>query len=91
MDNKTPVDKAIAAAGSLTELARRLGVDPQVVVNWRKRGIPVDKVPEVELATIERDEHDRPVPGAEPKVHRHELRPDRPKLFPPPEARFAAA
>lgn len=88
---ETPVDLAIDAAGSLTELARRLGVDPQVVVNWRKRGIPVSKVPEVELATIERDEQDQPRAGTAPKVRRHQLRPDLPGLFPPPEARLAAA
>lgn len=89
--NKPPVDKAIDAVGSLTELARRLAVDPQVVVNWRKRGIPVDKVPAVEHATIERDQSDQPIDGAEPKVKRHELRPDKPDLFPPPEQERAAA
>lgn len=83
--NKQPIDKAIEAAGSLTELARRLDVDPQVIVNWRKRGIPVDKVPDVEAATIERDEHGRVIEGAKPKVMRHELRPDKPGIFPPPE------
>jgi transposase-like protein len=88
-NKKAPVDLAIDAAGSLTELARRLNVEPQVVVNWRKRGIPVHQVPEVELATIERDEQDKPVAGAQPKVRRHQLRPDKPALFPPPAAAFA--
>jgi len=87
--NKPPVDLAIDAVGSLTELARRLGVDPQVIVNWRKRGIPVDKVPSVEAATIDRDENDEPKQGAAPKVPRYELRPDKPDLF-PPEQRVAA-
>ncbi|TAK84329.1 MAG: hypothetical protein EPO20_14670 [Betaproteobacteria bacterium] len=86
---KPPIDKAIDAAGSLTELARRLGVDPQVVVNWRKRGIPVGQVPYVERATIDRDERDQPIEGAKPKVHRSELRPDLPEIF-PPEERAAA-
>lgn len=89
--DKSPVDLAIDAAGSLSELARRLGVDPQVVVNWRKRGIPVDKVPAVEQATIERDEQDRLIDGAEPVVRRHLLRPDKPDLFPPPAEERAAA
>ena len=88
--SKPPVDTAIDAVGSLTELARRLGVDPQVVVNWRKRGIPVDKVPSVEHATIDRDENDQVIDGAEPRVKRHELRPDKPDLFPPPDERVAA-
>lgn len=87
--DKTPVDLAIDAVGSLTELARRLGVDAQVVVNWRKRGIPVDRVPDVETATIPRDQADKPVEGAEPRVHRSRLRPDKPNLF-PPEERVAA-
>jgi len=67
---KTPaIDKAIAAVGSLTELAARMKVDPQVLVNWRKRGIPAERVLEVERATVM--EHGEP-----PKVRRHELRPD---------------
>ena len=80
---KSPIDLAIEAVGSLTELARRLGVDPQAVVNWRKRGIPVPQVPNVERATIERDADDQPIKGAQAKVKRHQLRPDKPDLFPP--------
>lgn len=88
----TPTDKAIDAVGSLTELARRLNVDPQVVVNWRKRGIPVHQVPAVEAATIPRDrETDKPLEGAQPRVQRHELRPDKPDLFPPPASEERAA
>lgn len=82
---KTPTDVAIEAVGSLTELARRLDVDPQVIVNWRKRGIPVHQVPNVERATIERGADDQPIEGGMPKVLRHELRPDKPDLFPPPD------
>lgn len=89
--DKAPIDKAIDAVGGLSELARRLDVDPQVIVNWRKRGIPVHKVPEVERATIERDEDDRPLEGALPKILRHELRPDMPEIFPPPPARDSRA
>lgn len=79
---KAPIDKAIDAVGSLTELARRLGVDPQVIVNWRKRGIPVAKVPEVQRATVDRDANDKLLAGALPKVSKHELRPDLPDIFP---------
>lgn len=66
---KAPIDLAIDAVGSLTDLAKRLEADPQVLVNWRKRGIPAERVLEVEKATIE--------PGSDvPKVTRHQLRPD---------------
>ena len=81
MSANTPVDLAIKAAGGLTELSRRLGVDPQVIVNWRKRGIPVEKVPAVERATIPRTEDDELL-DAPPKVRRYQLRPDKPDLFP---------
>lgn len=83
---KPPIDLAINAVGGLTELARRLGVDSQVVFNWKKRGIPVDRVPEVEAATIPRDHRtDKPIDGELPRVHRSKLRPDKPGLFPPTE------
>lgn len=83
--NKAPIDLAIDAVGSLTELAARLGSDPQVIVNWRKRGIPPREVLNVERATVMEE-------GAQPRVTRHELRPD---IYPaepakaPPEARVA--
>lgn len=83
--SKKPVDLAIDAVGSLTELARRMEVDPQVIVNWRHRGIPVEQVPAVESATVPRDEQDEPVKGALPRVTRDRLRPDKPDLFPPAE------
>lgn len=73
---RPPIDLAIKAAGSLTDLAKLLGVDIQVVHNWRKRGIPVDRVPAVEQVT---------------SVPRHKLRPDRPDLFPVPTDERAAA
>lgn len=92
MNDTPPVDLAVHAVGSLTELARRLGEKPQNIVNWRKRGIPVERVPDVEGATVPRDEHDKPIEGAKPRVHRSKLRPDQPTLFPPevPEERAAA-
>lgn len=45
----------------LTKLADALEADPQVVSNWRKRGIPPDRVRDVERVT-----------GAS----RHDVRPD---------------
>lgn len=87
---KQPIDLAIDAVGGLTELARRVGESPQTIINWRKRGIPVDRVPDVEAATVPRDHQtDKPVDGAEPRVHRSRLRPDKPNLFPPEERAVA--
>lgn len=87
---KPPIDLAIEAVGTLNELARRLGSDPQVLINWRKRGIPVSRVHEVSDATIERDpETDTPKKGAKPKVLPHQLRPDKPRMFPPPQRKAA--
>ncbi len=34
----TPVDKAAAAVGSQTELARRLGLSRQSINRWKSRG-----------------------------------------------------
>ena len=42
---------AIDTAGGLTALAKAIGVTPQVVVHWRNRGLPVDRVRDVVLAT----------------------------------------
>lgn len=66
---------AIDAAGTLTELARRLNVTPQVVSNWRSRGIPAERVLDVERATANDD--------GVPMVTRHQLRPD---LYPVEQA-----
>lgn len=69
-EQPTPLERAIETAGSLKDLADRLNVTPQVVVNWRKRGnVPPDRVLAIEAAT-------------DGKVTRHELRPD---LYPPEE------
>ena len=69
------LERAIKSAGSLTELAKRVGVSPQVVANWRKRGnIPADRVLAIEAAT--RDKNGRP------RVLRHDIRPD---LYPEEE------
>ena len=71
----SPIDLAIEAVGSLTELARRLAVEPQLIVNWRKRGIPAKRVLEVERATVMEK-------NGMPRVTRCKLRSD---LYPPEE------
>lgn len=60
---KSPVEKAIEAAGGPTKLATALGIaNVSVVLNWRSRGqVPADRVIEIEALT---------------KVSRHVLRPD---------------
>ncbi len=40
---------AIEAAGSRTELARRLGITPGAISQWKR--IPIERVPDVEAAT----------------------------------------
>lgn len=76
-DHPGAIDKAIKLAGSPTELARLVGVTPQVVFNWKKRGVPAERVPAVVRAT-----------GG--LVPAHELRPDLPELFPTPSVQQAA-
>lgn len=60
-ESQQAVEAAIEAAGSLTELARRLSVDPRVVWNWKARGVPPTRVIALEAAS---------------GVPRHVLRPD---------------
>lgn len=45
------VNRAIKAAGGLYKLAALLGVSPQAVVNWRSRGVPLNKCAQVEAVT----------------------------------------
>lgn len=45
------LDKAIAVYGSQQGLATALGVVPQVVNNWRRRGVPAERCPSIEKAT----------------------------------------
>lgn len=66
--SRKPIDRAVAAVGGLNKLAEKLEVDPQVIVNWRKRGVPAKRVLAVEAAT--KDKNGRPA------VLRHDLRPD---------------
>jgi DNA-binding transcriptional regulator YdaS (Cro superfamily) len=63
-----PVERAIGAAGGLSELAARMKVSPQVISNWRRRGVPAGRVLELERATANAE--------GVPVVTRHDLRPD---------------
>jgi DNA-binding transcriptional regulator YdaS (Cro superfamily) len=66
---KNPVEKAIAAAGSLAELAKRTGLAYQSIQQFRKTGrVPAEHVLKFEAAT-------------EGEITRHEFRPD---IYPRP-------
>lgn len=69
------LERAITTAGGITALANAIKVTPQVVVNWRKRGVPTERVRAIVQAT-------------NGEVSAHDLAPD---LFPegfefPPES-----
>lgn len=49
MARKTPIERAAKAAGSKSELARRLGVAVQSIQQWQR--IPAERVLEVERVT----------------------------------------
>ena len=57
---------AIKSAGSGTELARRIGITPEAVCQWRGR-VPVNRVIAVEAATGVSREHLRPDVFAAPR------------------------
>ncbi len=47
----TPLEKAISIAGSQSALAERMGIPPQNVNNWLRRGrVPIESCPGVEKA-----------------------------------------
>ena len=48
------LDKAIEVVGGTTALAKRIGVHPNVVTNWKVRGVPVEQCPAIEKATDRR-------------------------------------
>lgn len=49
MNTPTPVEKAIAAAGNASELARRLGIKVQSIQQWDR--IPAERVVDIERVT----------------------------------------
>jgi len=57
---------AINAAGSAAELARRLGISPEAVCQWKGK-VPVNRVIAVEAATGVPREHLRPDVFAVPR------------------------
>ena len=57
---------AIKSAGSGTELARRIGITPEAVCQWKGR-VPVNRVIAVEAATGVLREHLRPDVFAVPR------------------------
>lgn len=57
------LDTAISIAGGLSALALKLKVTPQVINNWRTRGVPPDRVLALEAAT-------------DGQITRYALRPD---------------
>ena len=65
---RNPLERAIKSAGGLARLAERMKVTPQVIHNWRSRGIPAERVLEIERATADE--------SGVPSVSRHDLRPD---------------
>ena len=46
-----PIQQAIDQCGGVTLLAEKLDVSPNSVINWRARGAPAEKCPDIERAT----------------------------------------
>ena len=61
MDSSSPLDRAAKVMGTQAALAEKLGVTAQAVTNWRRNGVPAERVLDIERVT---------------GVPRHELRPD---------------
>lgn len=62
-------DRAVELSGGQAALARRIGVTPQALIGWRKRGIPPDRV--LDMARV-----------CDFAVTPNELRPD---IYPSPD------
>ncbi|EIU2544028.1 YdaS family helix-turn-helix protein [Pseudomonas aeruginosa] len=70
--DQSALEKAISAAGGGRALAQAMGLSPMAVSQWKKRGVPAERVPAV-------------VRACKGAVAAHELRPDLPDLFPFPD------
>ncbi len=67
---KDIIEAAAETCGGLTKLAASIGQSPQVVSNWRTRGVPIEHCVAIEVAT-------------EGAVTRRDLRPtDWPRIWP---------
>jgi DNA-binding transcriptional regulator YdaS (Cro superfamily) len=45
------IETAIAHCNGVLALAKALHVTPQLIVHWRKRGVPAERCPAIERAT----------------------------------------
>ncbi len=45
------LERAISTAGGMTRLAEAVGATVQVVSNWKARGVPSERCPDIERAT----------------------------------------
>lgn len=58
---KSAIEKACDAFGSQRQFALAMGVSPQAITKWLEKGVPAERVLEIERVS---------------GVSRHELRPD---------------
>lgn len=45
------LDRAIAHFGTATDLAKALGLSSMAITQWKRRGVPAERCPEIEAAT----------------------------------------
>lgn len=60
------LERAIAILGGTTALSAELGESPQTVNNWRSRGVPAERCPDIERVTAK----------AGTRIYCEDLRPD---------------
>lgn len=46
------IEQAIHILGSVRALSETLGVSAQVITNWKSRGVPAERCPAIERATL---------------------------------------
>lgn len=52
----TGLARAIKVVGSIAGLASELGESTQTVWNWKSRGVPAERCPDIERITLEKGE-----------------------------------